>query len=391
MPVKRKKTRLMDDYKRGFIQTDLDAIVSNFNILKSRVSDSSRMLAVIKADGYGHGAVEIAKTLEGDDRLWGFAVASADEAIELGDAGIGKPILILGYVFDECYEELIGRDVRISIFDEDSLGKLSATAEKMGRSAYIHIPVDTGMGRIGIFPDETGSEFVRKAASYDGIILEGMFTHFAKADEKDPSSADHQLEVFKRFTDDIKANIAPIPIVHASNSAGIIAVPEANLDMVRAGISLYGLAPSDDVTGFELGLSPVMSVESHITYVKRVKKGTTISYGGTFTADRDMTVATIPLGYADGFPRSLSNKGEVLINGKRCRILGRICMDQFMADVTDAGDVKAGDRVVLLGRYGTEQITAEELGDLSGRFNYELVCLLNARLPHIYKKSAKAP
>jgi alanine racemase len=245
--------------------------------------------------------------------------------------------------------------------------------------------VDTGMGRIGISPDEKGLEFVEKAYETNGLEIEGIYTHFACADEEDLSSAYQQLNGYTDFVDNIEEELPiKIPIHHASNSAGILALPEANMNLVRAGITLYGLMPSDDVVLPDIELKPALSLHSHVVYIKTLTKGQTVSYGSTYVADSDRQVATIPLGYGDGYPRGLSSKGYVLIKGKRAPIIGRICMDQFMVDVTDIPEAEEGDKVTLIGTNGEETITVEQLADLSGRFHYELVCDLNQRLPRVY-------
>jgi alanine racemase len=278
----------------------------------------------------------------------------------------------------------------MTVFRYDSIEEIDNTAAKIGKKAKVHIKVDTGMGRIGILPDESGLEYVKAIMSKKNIEIEGIFTHFARADEIDKTSAHKQLDLFKGFVKDIKDSLGlDIPVKHCSNSAGIIELPEANMDMVRAGITLYGLYPSDEVSKEIVPLKPALSLYSHIVYVKTVHKGDSISYGGTFTASKDVRVATVPLGYADGYPRSLSGKGYVLIRGRKAPILGRVCMDQFMVDVTDIPDVKEDDIVTLIGYDGGQHISAEALGDLSGRFNYELVCDLNVRLPRVYIYNGK--
>ena len=372
-------------FERGVAYVDLDAIISNMDSMHSLLKNDTRMYAVIKTNGYGHGSLPVAKALESVSYVKGYAVATAEEAFELRADGIKKDILILSYTFPYSYKKLIAEDVRITVFRKDTLAKLSAAAASVGKNAIVHIAVDTGMGRIGVSPDKSGLSFVKEALDAPNIIVEGIFTHLARADEADKSSALEQLNRFKGFLDDISKHAgAVIPISHISNSAAIMELPETYLDAVRAGITMYGLAPSDEVDMGKITLKPAMSLFSHITYVKKVYPGQSISYGGIFTADREMTVATVPLGYGDGYPRTLTGKGEVLVRGKRCPILGRICMDQFMIDVSCFGDIKEGETVTLLGYDGDEHISAEELGEKSGRFNYELVCLIGTRIPRVY-------
>ena len=371
---------MQEDYLRICAKVDLDAVRENVENMRANLAPGTRMMAVVKTDGYGHGAVPLARELEPLDFLFGFAVATAGEALELRRAGIRKPVLVLGYTFPESYKRLIEEEVRFTVFLPQTLKELAqaarelAAAQKAGerqRQAYIHIKVDTGMNRIGVKPDEEGFRLVRKALDIPEIRVEGIFTHFARADEKDKGPALHQ------FT---------IPVRHCANSAGIVEMPQTGMDMVRAGITLYGLWPSDEVRRDLVPLRPVLSLYSHIVHIKEIEAGEEVSYGGTFTAPSKMRIATIPAGYGDGYPRALSGRGYVLIAGKRAKILGRVCMDQFMVDVTDIPEASFGDPVTLIGRDGEEEITMEMLGELSGRFNYEIACCLGKRIPRIYQK-----
>jgi len=376
-------------YQRGYIQIDLDAIVNNMHHMKEHISDKTKMIGVIKTDGYGHGSVPIAHCLEDLDFLYGFAVATAEEAFVLREAGITKPILILGYTFPYSYERLAREDIRPTVFRYDTIPELAVVAEKMGKTIKVHIKVDVGMSRIGITPDEEGLRFVKAVKEQKGLEVEGIFTHFSKADMEDRTETEKQLLRFQQFIKMIEELGLQIPIKHCSNSAAILEYPQANMDVVRAGISLYGLNPSNEVRGDKIQLCPALSFFSHIVYIKTLRTGQSVSYGGMFTAERDMQVATIPVGYGDGYPRSLSDKGYVLIRGKKAPILGRVCMDQFMVDVSEIEDVTEGDLVTLIGRDGEEVISAEFLGDLSGRFHYELVCDLSQRIPRVYKKGGE--
>lgn len=371
---------------RGYIEVDLGAIVSNVRNMKEKLAPETRIVGVIKTDGYGHGSIPIALELEKLDFMWGFAVATAEEAHELWLAGIRKPLLILGYTFPYCYEQLAEEEIRPAVFRRDSLERLQAAAKRTGKTVKVHVKVDTGMSRIGITPDEDGLKLIEDLRGREGIEVEGIFTHFARADETDKSSAEEQLEVFRRFVSMAEKRLGhPIPLKHCSNSASIMEMRQADMDLVRAGIALYGLYPSEEVSRTAVELKPALSLYSRIVYLKTIHKGQSVSYGGTFTARRDMRVATVPLGYGDGYPRSLSGKGHVLICGKPAPILGRICMDQFMVDVTDIPEAEEDGRVVLLGSDGEARISAEELGELSGRFNYELVCDFGKRIPRLYK------
>ena len=375
----------LESYQRVWAEVDLDAIWENMVHMKENIAENTKILAVIKTDGYGHGGVPIAKMLEQLDFMFGYAAATYEEAHVLREAGVKKPILILGYTFPYCYEELIREEIRPAVYRRDTVEELATAAAKVGKKAKVHIKVDTGMGRIGITPDEEGLEFVRFLIEHPELEVEGIFTHFAKSDEADKTSANHQLELFQNFIDKIQTELGiTIPVKHCSNSAAILEMPQANMDMVRAGITTYGLYPSEEVSKDIVPLRAAMSLYSHIVYCKTIHSGQSVSYGGLFTAQKDTRVATIPVGYGDGYPRSLSGRGYVLIHGKRAPILGRVCMDQFMVDISEIPEAMDGDKVTLLGMDGTERITAEELGELSGRFNYEFVCDLGKRIPRVY-------
>ncbi len=376
--------------KRVYAQVDLDAITENMKNMKANIAGHTQMIGVVKTDGYGHGCVPIAHVLEPLDFMFGFAVATAEEAHILRMAGVKKPVLVLGYTFPYCYELLAEEEIRPAVFREDSIEELSDAAKRTGKAVKVHVKVDTGMGRIGISPDDEGIAFVRRLKEQRGIEIEGIFTHFARADERDKANAKRQLSMFVDFVRKAEEAVGfTIPVKHCSNSAGILELPEANMDAVRAGITLYGLYPSSEVDRDRVPLRPALSLYSHIVYIKTLKKGQSVSYGGTYTAAEDMRVATIPVGYGDGYPRSLSNKGYILIHGKKAAILGRVCMDQFMVDVSEIPEAKEGDRVTLLGEADHERLSAERLGELSGRFNYELVCDLGKRIPRVYVKDGQ--
>jgi len=386
---------MREDYQRVYAEVNLDAIRSNMENMKANLAPGTKMIGVIKTDGYGHGAVPLGKELEMLDYVWGFAVATAEEALLLRHAGLKKPVLILGYTFPYSYESLIREDIRMAVFRYDTLKELSETCAALKRKgvnakAKVHVKVDTGMSRIGVTPDEKGLAFVQSAFDTENVEVEGIFTHFARADETDKSAAKKQLSAFESFLQLIKDRTGKeIPLKHCSNSAGIIELPEANMDVVRAGITLYGLWPSEQVRKDIVSLTPALSLYSHIVYIKEIEAGTQVSYGGTFTAASRMRIATIPAGYGDGYPRGLSGKGYVLVHERRAPILGRVCMDQFMIDVTNIPEAVQGDRVTLIGQDGQEKITMEMLGEISGRFNYELACDLGKRIPRVYTKGGK--
>lgn len=360
----------------------LEAVEENFRRMKANLKEGVQMVAVIKTDAYGHGAVRIAKLVEPYPYIWGFAVAAVSEGLELRAAGITKPILILGYTFEEDYEAMIQNGIRPAVFTERMAEAFDAVAARVGKRAPIHIAVDTGMSRIGFADTAESILTVKKISGMGHLSIEGAFTHFARADETDKQAAMRQMHRFADFCDAMEASGVHGFLRHCSNSAGILELPMANMDMVRAGITIYGIYPSDEVSR-EIPLAPVMELKSHVVYIKMIEPGTAISYGGTFVAEHPMRIATIPVGYGDGYPRSLSNCGYVLIRGKKAPILGRVCMDQFMVDVTDI-EAELLDEVTLLGRDGDAEITVDELGALSNRFPYEFVCDIGKRVPRVY-------
>lgn len=373
----------LNKFMRIYAKVDLDAVEQNIAEMKKLQTADVPIMAVIKTNGYGHGAVAIAKVLENNESICGFAVATAEEAIELRDAGVKKMILILGYVFEQDYVRLLQQDIRFCVFRSDMAQAISKSAKRIGKKAYIHIKIDTGMGRIGFLPNEHSMEEIVRISKLDNLCLEGVFTHFACADETDKHVSLTQYQRFQDVIQSLEAQGVVFAIKHCANSAAILELAECHMDMVRAGITLYGLCPSKEV-GPQYDLHPVLSLYSHIVHIKEVSEGTAISYGGTYVAKDTRRVATIPVGYGDGYPRALSNIGYVLIHGKKAPILGRVCMDQFMVDVTDIADAKLLDEVVLIGRSQNESITMEEIGELSGRFNYELACDLGNRIPRFF-------
>ena len=379
----------MKKFERVKAVVSLDAIAHNFAEMKKNIAKGTKIVAVIKADGYGHGAEAIARLIEDYDYIWGFAVATPEEALQLRTFGVKKPILILGIVFEEYFTQMIAKEIRLTVCTYEMAQKLSEEAQRQGRDVHIHIGLDTGMSRIGFADRQESVEEIKKISQLPNLKIEGMFTHFARADETDRSPAIDQLNRYLNFAKLLEDAGIQIPMKHCSNSAGIIRVPEANLNAVRAGITIYGIYPSNEVERDIVKLIPAMELKSHISYIKTVEPGAAFSYGGTFTAKKEMKVATIPVGYADGYPRSLSNKGWVLIHGKKAPILGRVCMDQFMVDITKIPDAKAGDEVTLIGKDGKEFISIEKFGDLSGRFSYEFACDISKRVPRVYIKVGK--
>lgn len=381
-----KTNRIPDEFQRGCAVIDMGLVRENVVKISEAAGRDKKLICVIKSNAYGHGAVEFARLYETLDQVYGYATATVEEAEELIGAGMKKPILILGYCFPYSYPTIVKNDIRTAVFKKDQAEELDRVAGEMGKKALIHIKVDTGMGRIGVFPDDTGLDFVKYCLSLKNTLVEGIFTHMSKADEVDKTYAEGQIKKFGDFNDRILRETGyEIPIRHMANSAGILELDGAKVyDACRAGIILYGLKPSDDVKITGCGLKPVLSLYSHIAFVKTLKKGSKISYGGIYECPEDQRIATIPLGYADGYPRSLTGKGYVLIRGKKAPIVGKICMDQFMVDVTGIPEAADGDLVTLVGQDGEEEILLDDISALSGRFNYEFVCCLGKRIHRLY-------
>ena len=379
----------MKTYSRVYARIDLDAIAYNMEQMKLRIDGHTQIMAVIKTDAYGHGAVQVAQMLEKYDYIWGFAVATLDEAVVLRVEGNQQAILVLGCIGPDQYMEMLDNDIRMNVYTEDMAKEIANMARREGKTAYLHIKLDTGMGRLGFSITEESVEAITRISKLSNVKMEGVFTHFAKADEKDKTFTMQQIQQFESMTRLLKEQGVTFEYEHCSNSAAIIDVPEAKFDIVRAGISTFGLYPSEEVDKEAVHLKPALALKSHVAFVKEIEPGTSISYGGTFVAEKKMKIATIPVGYGDGYPRALSGVGYVLIRGKKAPILGRICMDQFMVDVTHIEDASFGDKVTLIGRDGNEYISVEMLGELSGRFNYEFICDLGKRIPRVYVKNGK--
>lgn len=429
-------------YRRVYAVVDLDAVAYNMEMMKANLPEAAGMMAVVKTDGYGHGAAPVAWAADPYADM--YAVATAAEALNLRSHGISKPILILGPVHGSWYRELIEAEIRIPVFTWRQAEELSRQAEALpkqaesglkqtgalteqakllpsagqpmsgGKPAYVHLAIDTGMSRIGMKPDEESADLAVRISRLPGICVEGLFTHFAKADEEDKTSAFRQAQRYKNFANMLEGRGLDIPVLHISNSAGIIDMPEISHIfgdgspeaavsrgpaassaenqrgcMVRAGISIYGLYPSNEVKKERVPLKPAMELKSFITYIKEIGPGDEVSYGGTFVAEKTMRVATVSVGYGDGYPRSLSGKGRVLIRGKSAPVLGRVCMDQMMVDVTHIPEAEEWDTVTLIGTDGMERISVEELADTGGGFHYEIVCDIGKRVPRVYIKDGR--
>lgn len=372
----------MNEYHRIYAEIDTDAILHNLRAIKSAMPKDCMLMPVIKADAYGHGAVKVASLIA--DEASYFAVATIEEAMELRNAGVKIPILILGTLSDRHFDEAVANDVTVNIYTDEMAKKLNDTARRLGIKARAHIAVDTGMGRIGISCDSEGIKLAQKLCSYSDIEVLGIFTHFATADMLDKTTANIQAERFEDFLSELRENGISIPIKHICNSAGICDMKSYSHSMVRPGIIIYGLMPSDEIAN-KLDLKPAMSLKSHVSYIKKVKKGEGISYGHTYIAPSDRIIATVPVGYADGYPRLLSNKGRVIIGGEFAPIVGRVCMDQFMVDITDIPNVRIDDIVTLIGKDNEREISADEIASHCETINYEIVCGISKRVPRVYK------
>ena len=384
----------MNMVKRTWAEISLNAIEHNYNVIRNKVADDTKVCCVIKADGYGHGAVELSQVYEklGADF---FAVSNIDEGIEIRKSGSKLPIVILGYTPVSEAENLAEYDISQAVFSLEYAKELSEKCVEEDCICKMHIKVDSGMSRIGFmcqeFPrDEYSIEKICEACCLPNLEVEGLFTHFCVSDEdaEGREFTNKQYENFIHVRDSLKKRGVDISVVHCSNSGAIEDYPETCCDMVRAGIILYGLAPSSKLAD-RLDLVPAMTLKTVVAFVKEVQKGATISYGRTFTADRKMKIATVPIGYADGFIRQNAKDGYMMVNGKKAKIVGRICMDQTMLDVTDIEDVKTGDEVVVFGTGENGEPTADSLAENTGTINYETVCLVGKRVPRIYIKDGK--
>ena len=373
----------MSGYLRCYAEVSLKAIGHNIAQVKKRLRPGVKLLAVIKADAYGHGAVRVGKYLE--DQVDYFAVATAEEAMELREQGIRLPVLVLGYISPEQYGEILDYDITQTVYSLEIAEKLSEASVKAGCRTKIHAALDTGMTRIGFHITEEEADRIAAISRLPGLELEGMFTHFSCADQKDKTYCGLQLEKFRRMERMLRARGVEISVKHICNSAGIMEFDDYRFDMVRSGIVTYGLYPSEEVDKSRLPLIPALSWKSRVIHVQDVEPGLGVSYGATYTTEGPCTrIATVSAGYADGYPRALSNKGRVLIHGRYAPILGRVCMDQMMVDVSHIPDVKVEDTVTLIGREGDRGITMEEVADPACRFNYEMACGISKRVPRIY-------
>ena len=372
------------NYDYTYVEIDLDAISANFDAIRAKAG--VQVMAIVKAAAYGHGAVQIARLL--DEKCSFFGVSSIAEALELRQAGLTKPILILGYTPVEAFRLVIGQDIRPAIFRQDDAIALSKLAQKQGVTIPFHFAVDTGMSRLGFQATEDSADICADIARLPGIYSEGLFSHFATADCADLTKAKAQARRFAEFDRMLRERGVEVPLRHLDKSAGLMNFTD-HYEMVRSGIVTYGRYPSDEADPGLLDLKPALQWRSRVTHIKMLPPGREISYGGTFVTTRKTRVATVPVGYADGYRRSLSGKFYVLIRGRRAPILGRVCMDQMMVDITDVPDVKIDDPVVLVGSDGNDVITMEEIAAAADSFNYEFVCGISRRVPRRYRQNGQ--
>lgn len=380
---------ISDFFKRTWAEIDLSAMEYNYDLLRSNVSADSKIMAVVKADAYGHGVKGIAGLLEQKGADW-FAVSCLSEALELRHLEINKPILILGYTPPEFAELLVENQITQTVYSLEYAKSLSKVCVKNGITLSVHLKLDVGMGRLGFYAlSEDQLKEASSCCSLEGLDINGIFTHFPVADSSNPKDREATLSQYQLFINAVEAiekSGIKFKIRHCCNSAASMALKDASLEMVREGIAMYGLSPSNDMKGI-LPLKPAMALKTVVTNVKNFEKGRCVSYGQTFTADKDMRIATVGIGYADGYPRQLSNRGYMLLHSRKAPIVGRICMDQLMLDVTDIADVHIGDTVTVFGKDGGEELSVDTLSDMCGTINYELVCLIGKRVPRVYIKN----
>ena len=365
----------------AWIEIDLSALENNYNFIRSRINYQTKIAAVVKANAYGHGVVKVARKLSQLGVEY-FCVGSPDEGIELRDAGIAKPILVLAEVLKSQYADIIKGDLIQTAASMETLTALNQAAKNAGKKIRVHLKIDTGMGRIG-FLNQDLPEVYNKAVKLENIEVEGILSHLARADEEDKEFSYKQLQKFDSALEKIKKAGFKLPLLHIANSAAVIDLEETSLDLVRPGIMLYGLLPSNDLQK-NANLKPLLSFKTRVVQLRKLPAGSAVSYGSTYKTDSEEKLAVLPIGYKDGYPRLLSNQGEVLINGQRAPIRGKVCMGQTIVGVEEIDEVQVGDEVVLIGKQGKEEITATEIADLCGTINYEIVCGLSERLEKVY-------
>lgn len=379
-------------FNRTWAEVDIDNILHNVKVIRQTLTGNSKIIAVVKADAYGHGAVAVAKALEKETDM--FALSSIDEVVQLRNAGVRGEMLILGYTPSQFADVLLKENITQTVFSYDYIRDIYNALGESGRKLKVHVKLDTGMSRLGfdVQSNETRKQTVEQLKRAvdefsDRLDFEGIFTHFAVSDEPELDFTDIQFERYKKTVDELKENGVGFAMHHVCNSAAVINYPQYHLDRCRPGIILFGMLPDKNTR--DIGLRPALSLKAVVSQTRTIDAGMTVSYGRKFTATEKMTLATLPIGYADGYSRLLSNNGEVLIHGKRAKIVGRICMDQCMIDVSDIPDVKRGDEVTIIGRDGDEVISATDIADRMNTINYEITCLIGKRVPRVYIKDGK--
>lgn len=366
-----------------WLEINLDNIAYNVRSLKSLTAPGVKFMAVVKANGYGHGVIQVANVAlnNGAERL---AVAILNEGLQLRKAGFGVPILILGYTPPEQVAEVVKNNLTQTVYTLQDAKALSWAAVQQRKTARVHIKIDTGMSRIGFLPGPDSVNQIKEISKLPNLTVEGIYTHFADADNDDKSYTNKQFMLFKNMLFQLEQHGVQIPLRHCANSAALIDLPETHLDMVRVGISLYGYYPSELVDKSRVQLKPAFTLKAQLAHVKEVPAGTRVSYGCTFTTEKFSKIGTVPLGYADGYPRAMANKGEMLIRGHKVPVIGRVCMDQCLVDVSQIPEVQTGDEVVIIGSQGNAILTAEDFAEKIGTINYEVVCMISSRVPRIY-------
>lgn len=382
---------MQQQYRSTRAEINLEALRANYEAFRQALPDPTKLLLCVKAGAYGHGAVEVSRELErlGADYL---SVAFLDEAIELRQHGIKLPILVLGYTGPEAVAAAYEYDVTLNVFTEEVLEAIAGLAVDSGRKLKIHIKIDSGMGRLGLFPEDAPA-FIDKAFQVPSVEVEGMFTHFARADEHNKQYTLMQYKKIQQVEQELQKMGYTIPVIHTGNSAAAIDTPELSPQMVRVGIALYGLYPSTEVNQQAIELAPVMTVKTEVSYIKTLPAGSGISYGTRYFTEQPEVIVTLPLGYADGYSRLFSGKAEVLIHGRRVPVVGTICMDQCMVSLKsfadEAKEIQIGDEVVLIGRQQNEYIPADELASWLGTINYEIICMIASRVPRVYHRDGE--
>jgi alanine racemase len=373
----------MDNSMISWAEIDLRAIRSNLAGIKNLMTPRARLMAIVKANAYGHGMIEVARVCLDEGAAY-LGVATPDEALALRSHGIEVDILVMGYVPESSADVMVENRIDATVFNLDTARALSEAAHRLGREAHIHLKIDTGMGRIGFKPDPEALETIKQISILPDVKIQGIFSHLATSDHADKKFAREQVNTFKNFVDQVEAAGINIPLKHLANSAAIMEMPEAQFDMVRAGITIYGLYPSEEVDQAKLPLVPAMTLKSRISFIKQIETGQSVSYGRTFISQQPTKVATVSIGYADGYNRRLSNRAWATIKGRKVPLIGRVCMDQCMFDVSDIDDLQVGDEIILFGK-PEDGVTADDLAEIIGTINYEIVCSPNSRIERFYK------